>query len=107
MDNQTTKAYICKECSNTISAHVFCRPADKSWSQEQLAEWENFQNKEKDEAKSYFLKTRSGLVNLIDGLRRIEEKVAESPETGYAEVYIKKYLRAEVKEAVKKLLDLI
>ena len=71
MDNQTTKAYICKECSNAISAHVFCRPADKNWSQEELAEWENFQNKEKDEAKTYFLKTRSGLVNLIDGLRRI------------------------------------
>ena len=68
------KAYICKECGNSISAHVFCRLEDRKWTQEQLSEWKNFQNKEKDEAKAYLLKTRSGLVNLIDGLRQVEEK---------------------------------
>ncbi|MGY0155242.1 hypothetical protein ACVQK1_05455 [Edwardsiella tarda] len=107
LSEKQVSEYICCECGDKISAHVFERLQNKKWTPEQLDEWKKFQNKEEQHAADYILKTRSGLVNLIEGLRKIEDEYAKAHHSACSELYLKKRLRAEVKVLTNNLLALI
>lgn len=101
------KAYLCTECREKMSAHVFARFPEKSWTKEQLDEWKANRNKEDMLADLYILRTRTGLAELIEKLHTIDERFAKAPVSGGFMQILKRELRGDVKEVSANLLSLI
>ncbi|EJZ7018025.1 hypothetical protein OIP52_000719 [Salmonella enterica] len=105
--NSEIKAYLCTECREKRSAHVFARLPEKSWTKEQLDEWKANRNKEDMLADLYILRTRTGLAELIEKLHTIDERFAKAPVSGGFMQILKRELRGDVKEVSANLLSLI
>ncbi|ELE1936254.1 hypothetical protein RDB90_004842 [Salmonella enterica] len=101
------KEYLCTECGEKMSEHVFAMFPEKSWTKEQLDEWKANRNKEAMLAGLFILRTRTVLAELIEKLHTIDDRFAKAPVSGGFMRNLKIGLRADVKEISAKLMSLM